>query len=480
MDGFYQYENLLGSTQVKSSKGLKKYQEEKEKEDNKEDLIKGLSESWITDSGEGILKAGIHKLRNKGSQVVSKTIKKGVEIGGDLSKLGVSETFKKQSRDARQFLQQQATQKIESLKGKASGVLGNVGEGTAGKLKGKIPESLGGSVGKLEKKVETTSGSILGKGKGVYQNIVSSKGTLDSDIQKVLGKNPNTKDLQSALLTQDLRNAKNKGLRLGLDDMTNSQLQGHKIKLPSLGQDELEELGKQNEIRKSGIKSTYKTLSPENKQTFKDSLNEERQNLRKTGIGAKTQEEAVSKDVGLQEKVLSKIINPSSEKGVAGEGSKLIGKIGGTLGEGASIGLSTIGQKGLKGKLEAGGIQGASDLGEKLLKSQIGEDVGGTLGGLATSIIGQKGLKKKAEALGQEAGKDVLKVGLKKGLGEAGEVIAGGGGLEDPLSDIIGFGIGLGSLVGGLFRGHRKKEELKNNYLKHLPPNLQPSVQIGA
>ena len=427
MDGFYQYDNLLGSTQVKSTKGLSKYQEDKEKEDNKDDLIKGLSEAWITDSGEGILKAGIHKLRSGGSKVVSKTIQKGVEIGGDLNKLGVSGTFKKQGRDARQFLQQQATQKIESLKGRASGVLGNVGQDTAGKLKGKIPESLGGSLGKLEKKIKTSS-----------------------------------------------------GIRLGIDDMTNAQLQGQKVKLPSLGQDELEKLGKQNTIRKVGIKSTYKSLTPENKQTFKDSLNQERQNLRKIGIGSKSQEEAVSKDVGLQEKVLSKIINPSSEKAIAGEGSKLIGKIGGGLGEGASLGLSTIGQKGLKGKLEAGGIQGASDLGEKLLKGQIGEDAGGTLGGLATSIIGQKGLKNKAEALGKEAGKDVLKAGLKKGLGEAGEIVAGGGGVEDPVSDLIGFGIATGSLIGGLFRGHRKKEELKQQYLKHLPPNLQPSVQIGA
>ena len=71
MDGFYNYENLLSSSVNPSQiQKQKEIEEVKGKEDKTDDLVKGLTESWITDSGEGLLKSGIEKLRKKGKAEV--------------------------------------------------------------------------------------------------------------------------------------------------------------------------------------------------------------------------------------------------------------------------------------------------------------------------------------------------------------------------------------------------------------------------
>jgi len=464
MDGFYNYENLLSSSvdpsQIQKQNEIR---EVKGKEDKTDDLVKGLTESWITDSGEGILKAGIGKLREKGKKEVVNLAKgvvnKGKQISQDFKEGGASKVFERQGRDARQYLQAQSTKAKTTLRSKAEFVLG--------KAKGKAEDVLGKGEKQFQKITKTTEGA-----KAQFEDISKSKLPIDKDLINNLGSNPTTKEVQSSLLTQNMRDVKKKGLVVGVDDLTHAQRQGQKVKLPGLG-DDLDKVKQQVSERKAGIKSAYKGLSQEEKNTFKKGLNEERTKLRQAGIGAKSQIEATAKDVSLQEKVLHRIKVPQSVE------SKASSLITSGLGEGAGVGLATIGQKGLKNKLEAGGAQ----LGSSLLKEGLG-DAGGEIGDVLGSTVGQKGIKKKlvagGEQLGKDAGEEFLKKTVKKGLGEAGEEIAGLGGVEDPIGDIIGFGIGVSSLIGGLFGArHRKVEELRK-IKRNLPPSLQVSNQIGA
>ena len=425
MDGFYNYENLLSSSvdpsQIKKQNEIR---EVKGKEDKTDDLVKGLTESWITDSGEGILKAGIGKLREKGKKEVVNLAKgvvnKGKQISQDFKEGGASKVFERQGRDARQYLQAQSTKAKTTLRSKAEFVLG--------KAKGKAEDALGKGEKQFQKITKTTEGA-----KAQFEDISKSKLPIDKDLINNLGSNPTTKEIQSSLLTQNMRDVKKKGLVVGVDDLTHAQRQGQKVKLPSLDVDDLDKVKQQVSERKAGIKSAYKGLSQEEKNTFKKGLNEERTKLRQAGIGAKSQIEATAKDVSLQEKVLHRIKVPQS---VESKASSLVGDVGGEIGD---VLGSTVGQKGIKKKLVAGGEQVAKDAGEEFLKKTV-----------------------------------------KKGLGKAGEEIAGAGGVEDPIGDIIGFGIGVSSLIGGLFGArHRKVEELRK-IKRNLPPSLQVSNQIGA
>jgi len=74
--------------------------------------------------------------------------------------------------------------------------------------------------------------------------------------------------------------------------------------------------------------------------------------------------------------------------------------------------------------------------------------------------------KQAAEAAGKAAGKEVVESAAKKAATEGGEIIAGGGGPEDPLSDIVGLGAAIATTLGGIFSAahmHKPAEEMMRN-----------------
>jgi hypothetical protein len=68
------------------------------------------------------------------------------------------------------------------------------------------------------------------------------------------------------------------------------------------------------------------------------------------------------------------------------------------------------------------------------------------------------------------AARTAARVG-EESLEETGEIVAAGGGPEDPIGDIIAIGAGIGTLLGGLFGGDHAPVK--------MPPVVNPSSQFG-
>ena len=68
------------------------------------------------------------------------------------------------------------------------------------------------------------------------------------------------------------------------------------------------------------------------------------------------------------------------------------------------------------------------------------------------------------------AARTAARVG-EESLEDSGEIIAAGGGPEDPVSDVIAIGVGIGTLLGGLFGGDHAPVK--------QPPVVNPSSQFG-
>jgi len=89
----------------------------------------------------------------------------------------------------------------------------------------------------------------------------------------------------------------------------------------------------------------------------------------------------------------------------------------------------------------------------KQISSTLGE-----LPSLAESTnidLDEFGLPKLPSSIASKGGEDIIgdaiKSGVEKAGTEAGEIIAAGGGPEDPVSDVIGAVVGIGTLVGSIF-----------------------------
>jgi len=116
--------------------------------------------------------------------------------------------------------------------------------------------------------------------------------------------------------------------------------------------------------------------------------------------------------------------------------------------------------------------------------SQVGGQVLGKAGEIATLVQGKGSIssfknvgKQEATSLGEDVAKKVAKKALVKTGEEAGEeagaAVAGGGGPEDPIGDVIGAVVGLSTFLGGLFGARHLHSE--NNQ-----PNFNVAYQLGA
>lgn len=81
-----------------------------------------------------------------------------------------------------------------------------------------------------------------------------------------------------------------------------------------------------------------------------------------------------------------------------------------------------------------------------------------------------------ADDVAEKAGTSALKTAGEDALETGGDIMLAGGGLEDPITDVIGLVAGLGTLLGGLFGGHHHAP-------KPMPPEaspVNPTYQSGV
>jgi hypothetical protein len=441
MDGFYNYTNLIPQTFQEEDKRRQlkeEYKEELEaKRGNVADLVKGLAEPIVGDETKDLLKAGVRNLLKKGTQ---EALKKGSQVGRelvqgagriseDLRTGGVKAVLKREGENVRNFLKGKAEQQVKSFKAGARRFTGSLEDSPFSE-----PRRIGSRVvrrgikplerqtGKFSKEIETTKSKF----RDVDLLDRRVKG-IDEDIVKGLGDNPSLDDLRGGLLKQQARDVlRKKSYRvLGEDDMTGSQASGDRIKLPKLSRrlspDELKELDSVNNERVGNLKNTFRTLPKEDRDEYRRQLKQSRKEA--VDDPALSNEEARSKDIDIQEKLMNKFKRPPQPDKAPSEGLP-----------------------------EAD--EGTAQVKKALEKEALGK--------------GEKDLEEDAE-------KKILKKTVKRTVEEEGEEETAGGGFLDPIADIVALGTGLSSLIGGLYKAHH----LKMNKPK-LPPMLQPSLQIGA
>ena len=441
MDGFYNYTNLIPQTFQEEDKRRQLKEEYKKELEAKKgdvaDIVKGLAEPFITDESKDLLKAGVKSLLKKGTQ---QALQKGSQVGRqlvqgagriseDLRTGGVKAVLKREGDNVRNFLKGKAEEQIKSFKAGARRFTGSIEDSPFSE-----PRRIGSRIvrrgikplqkeaGKFSKEIETTKPKF----KNVDLLDRRVKG-IDEDIIKGLGDNPSLDDLRGGILKQQARDVlRKKSYRvLGEDDMTNSQASGDRIKLPKLSRklnpDELRELDTENNERVGNLKNTFKSLSKEDRDEFRRQLKQTRKQA--VDEPALSNEEARSKDIDLQEKLMNKFKRPPQpDKASSEELPKA--------------------------------DEGTAQVKKELEKEALGK--------------GEQDLEEDAE-------KKILKKTLKRGVEEGGEEETAGGGFLDPIADIVALGTGISTLIGGLYKAHH----MKMNKPK-LPPMLQPSLQIGA
>lgn len=97
-------------------------------------------------------------------------------------------------------------------------------------------------------------------------------------------------------------------------------------------------------------------------------------------------------------------------------------------------------------------------------------DVRDTEGDIGKSVEGD------ADDMAEKTGTNILKNAGEDALEETAEITTLGGGVEDPISDIIGLAVGLGTLFGGIFGGHHSTQAPDTPEASPVNPSYQDGV----
>ena len=481
MDSFLNYDNLVSYQQ----------QEEEGEEGTKDQILnqlamkkreiqgitEGLTSPLIVDGARGLLRAGLKKGSSKLGEGGQKAVNKLLQMEKDYKEGGMKQVIENQKGALKSTLQEQVSKLRSGAEQKANSLEGDVRERlNFKKLTGEDEDPFSSprklfqervKVGKVQPEPrqagegratlrQTATENLnededLGRATAKINNPFKLGGDFDEDILKGLGSNPTADDLRGAVIRQDLRSFGKTGkgfLKLGEDDMTSAQRQGVKIKLPTgknINEDRLTKLN----LKKQELKERYKGLSKEDRKSFKAELKEAREQRKsnpftlendEAGKGLVSDLDKREADVRLQEQTMNKYsTNPQSDDTVPSSTGKQTDLEDPTKTEPQTKGDDDVGQQQIE--------EDKPDI-----KAKLSDDAGG---------VGED-----EETTGKV---------ITKALTRAGEIDAEGGGVEDPVSDVISLVVGIGSLIGGLFGAEHKKANLPK-----LPPPPQAVLQVGV
>ena len=264
-----------------------------------------------------------------------------------------------------------------------------------------------------------------------------SIGGLDKDIQDNLSKNPSTDEINDAILKQSNRNGVNElkeGRKLPTkdlgDDMSRTQTEGGRIRLPKLGKrlsrgDRKDAL----KVRQKGINEKFSDLSEEDKSSVLKDLREAKDNtqtFRKSGQDPLTQQE---NEMGMKENIIDNYSERQKQ-----------------LSQSAETETETI------PKIDEPTPPKPTDPSTDTSTPPIEEPP-----------------KPKVNA-----DEDEVK-GFKDTEKVAGDIEEMGGGPEDPITDIISLILGGVGLYGGIKASEKVKADDSN-----VPPPINVSSQFGV
>jgi len=465
MDGFYNYDNeVSGYDAMKQDQsGVKQAIingiEAKKREI--QGVAEGLTEPLIVDGARGLTKFGYNKITDKAGKTTKALLEQAESIQKDYQEGGIEQVLKnaknkisskaiQTAQDLKTQAETKARQTISDARGQLSRIVKP--ESTEELLK-EDPFSSPKSLGTLRDKLGDLSEQVnkaptkLGKTQtqeGSAEDLINSvkskldnpfvSSNMDDDIVRTLGANPSVRDIQTAQVKQDTRDAinqlrkgKGKGKALDLtDDMTNAQRQGTKVKLPSVEDLEGSKLQAVKDS-KASLKQQYKGLSQEDKASFKSDLKESRENPIRNQIKNNLSEiEQKEMENKLEVRTMNKYTqNPNAQTNNPAENPK----------------------------------PQPQPQEEKEPSDELDEDT----------------IEPKTDPVVDETGEDDIGKDIVKSVIRAGEIDAEGGGIEDPITDAISLVVGVGGLIGGIFGAEHKKASLPS-----LPLPPQSSIQIGV
>ena len=325
MEDYYNYENLLGSTQSaeeNSPNNRLREQLQQQLEDKKRDILltsEGLSTPMIVEGLRGIGKSAFSKAKSKveeeGGETAKSIMNKLDEAKGDFEDGGIKKVLSRQVNNVKNKLKSKAETEIKKRLGLGSDEeefkLQNLKKQAEQKARDAYTKARGGTSKVEEDGTELNDFSSVDG--AVETNIgKQSIGGLDKDIQDSLSKNPTNTELNEAILKQSNRNSINdlkEGKKLPTkdlgDDMTRTQTEGGRIRLPKLEKKLTRgERKEQIKIRKKKINDKFDDLSDEDKSNVLKEVKQAKdstQTFRKSGQDALTQQE---NDVAMKENIM--------------------------------------------------------------------------------------------------------------------------------------------------------------------------------
>lgn len=483
MEDYMNYENLLSSTQ--SAKENSPAEQARERatqllEDKKRDILitsEGLSTPMIVEGLRGIGKSAFSKAKSK------------VEAeGGDTAKAVMNRLDEARGDYEDGGMRRVLTRQVENIKKKLKS-----------KTETEIRKRLGLGSNEEEFKLQNLRNQAEQKARDTYQRArsrVSKDPTLEgtelgdlSTIGEVGGTDllPSTPPEVSPLVEdsriegtdtalepseENLIGAKQLPTKDLLDDMTNAQTEGGRIRLPKL-EKKLSKAERREalEDRQKKVNEKYNDLSPQDKtdvsNDFRQAKNDT-QTFRKSVVDLETQHE---NEMGMKENIIDNYTDRANQLRQASvEASDTTD----TAIDASGAGVSGAGAGAIQAS--TGTTSASTDAtGAGASAGDVDED-GADIEDDATTRALEEGSKDDAKALAEaqakaEAEKEAAASGERKTGGLVEEL---GGGPEDPITDIIS--LIMGGI--GLYSGIKASEKAKVN---EPPPTIMSNVsnQIG-